>query len=52
MGEWDHMSEYVSKLDDGDESRLRMLGNTTASGDGSSNGAFFKAVLLVRREKV
>ncbi|URD99450.1 Rapamycin binding domain [Musa troglodytarum] len=51
MGEWDHMSEYVSKLDDGDESRLRMLGNTTASGDGSSNGAFFKAVLLVRREK-
>ncbi|KAJ8485116.1 hypothetical protein OPV22_017601 [Ensete ventricosum] len=51
MGEWDHMSEYVSKLDDGDESRLRMLGTTTASGDGSSNGAFFKAVLLVRREK-
>ncbi|CAL9049779.1 unnamed protein product [Musa banksii] len=51
MGEWDHMSEYVSKLDDGDESRLRMLGNTTASGDASSNGAFFKAVLLVRREK-
>ncbi|WOK94449.1 serine/threonine-protein kinase TOR [Canna indica] len=51
MGEWDHMAEYVSKLDDGDESKLRMLGNTAANGDGSSNGAFFRAVLLVRREK-
>ncbi|XP_074572810.1 serine/threonine-protein kinase TOR [Curcuma longa] len=51
MGEWDHMAEYVSKLDDGDDSKLRLLGNTTASGDGSSNGAFFRAVLMVRREK-
>ncbi|XP_042392379.1 serine/threonine-protein kinase TOR-like [Zingiber officinale] len=51
MGEWDHMAEYVSKLDDGDDSKLRMLGSTTASGDGSSNGAFFRAVLMVRREK-
>jgi hypothetical protein len=53
MGEWDQMSEYVSRLDDGgDESRFRVLGNTAASGDGTSNGAFFRAVLLVRREKV
>lgn len=52
MGEWDQMSEYVSKLDDGDESKLRIIGNTTPSGDGSSNGAFFRAVLLVRRQKV
>ncbi|XP_073103831.1 serine/threonine-protein kinase TOR isoform X2 [Elaeis guineensis] len=51
MGEWDQMAEYVSRLDDGDESKLRILGNTTASGDGSSNGAFFRAVLAVRREK-
>ncbi|ONK75401.1 uncharacterized protein A4U43_C03F16470 [Asparagus officinalis] len=51
MGEWDQMSEYVSRLDDGDESKLRIIGNTTTSGDGSSNGAFFRAVLLVRRQK-
>ena len=52
MGEWDHMAEYVSRLDDGDENKLHMLGNTTASGDGSSTGAFFRAVLSVRSKKV
>jgi len=46
------MAEYVSRLDDGDENKLRMLGNTTASGDGSSTGAFFRAVLSVRSKKV
>lgn len=51
MGEWDQMAEYVSRLDDGDETKLRVLGNTAATGDGSSNGAFFRAVLLVRRAK-
>ncbi|KAJ8764782.1 hypothetical protein K2173_009184 [Erythroxylum novogranatense] len=51
MGEWDQMAEYVSRLDDGDESKLRGLGNTAASGDGSSNGTFFRAVLFVRRGK-
>ncbi|XP_057821315.1 serine/threonine-protein kinase TOR isoform X2 [Cryptomeria japonica] len=51
MGEWDQMAEYVSRLDDGDETKLRMLGNTGGSGDGSSNGAFFRAVLFVRRGK-
>ncbi|KAI9166124.1 hypothetical protein LWI28_026644 [Acer negundo] len=51
MGEWDQMSEYVSRLDDGDETKLRGLGNTAASGDVSSNGTFFRAVLLVRRGK-
>ncbi|KAK0607667.1 hypothetical protein LWI29_018339 [Acer saccharum] len=51
MGEWDQMSEYVSRLDDGDETKLRGLGNTAASGDGSSNGTFFRAVLLVHRRK-
>ncbi|KAI3889270.1 hypothetical protein MKX03_003947, partial [Papaver bracteatum] len=51
MGEWDQMSDYVSRLDDGDETKLRILGNTAATGDGSSNGTFFRAVLLVRRGK-
>ncbi|XP_074275847.1 serine/threonine-protein kinase TOR [Silene latifolia] len=51
MGEWDQMSEYVKCLDDGDETKFRVLGNTSATGDGSSNGTFFRAVLLVRRGK-
>ncbi|PKA52215.1 Serine/threonine-protein kinase TOR [Apostasia shenzhenica] len=53
MGEWDQMAEYVSRLDDGDESKSRLIANATsaAGGDGSSNGAFFRAVLLVRRRK-
>lgn len=51
MGEWDQMAEYVSRLDDGDETKLRGLGNTAATGDGSSNGTFYRAVLLVRRGK-
>ncbi|GLT98087.1 hypothetical protein SLE2022_156090 [Rubroshorea leprosula] len=51
MGEWDQMAEYVSRLDDGDETKQRVLGNTAASGDGSSNGTFFRAVLFVRRGK-
>ena len=46
------MHEYVSRLDDGDETKLRVLGNTAATGDGGSNGTFFRAVLLVRRGKV
>lgn len=52
MGEWDQMAEYVSRLDDGDENKLRILGNASSGGDGSSNGSFFRAVLLVRRGKV
>ncbi|OIW11181.1 hypothetical protein TanjilG_22988 [Lupinus angustifolius] len=48
MGEWEQMAEYVSRLDDGDETKLRGLGNTASGGDGSSNGTFFRAVLLVR----
>ncbi|TQD75798.1 hypothetical protein C1H46_038695 [Malus baccata] len=30
---------------------VRKVPNTAASGDGSSNGTFFRAVLLVRRGK-
>ncbi|GAB2218009.1 hypothetical protein Droror1_Dr00001224 [Drosera rotundifolia] len=48
LGEWDRMAEYVSCLDDGDETKLHVLGNTSASGNGSSNGAFFRAVLSIR----
>ncbi|XP_056160919.1 serine/threonine-protein kinase TOR isoform X2 [Syzygium oleosum] len=51
MGEWDQMAEYVNRLDDGDETKFRGLGNSAAGGDGSSNGTFFRAVLLVRRGK-
>ncbi|KAL3621059.1 hypothetical protein CASFOL_035971 [Castilleja foliolosa] len=51
MGEWDQMAEYVSRLDDGDETKLQVVGNTAATGDGSSNGTFFRAVLLVHRGK-
>ncbi|PKA52204.1 Serine/threonine-protein kinase TOR [Apostasia shenzhenica] len=52
MGEWDQMTEYVSRLDDGDESKSNVIGNAVAAtGDGSCNGAFFRAVLLVRRRK-
>ncbi|KAH7835891.1 hypothetical protein Vadar_030886 [Vaccinium darrowii] len=51
MGEWDQMAEYVSRLDGGNETKLKVLGNTAATGDGSSNGTFFRAVLLVRKGK-
>lgn len=52
MGEWDQMAEYVKSLDDGDETKSRVLGNTSATGDASSNGTFYRAVLLVRQGKV
>ncbi|CAN8288398.1 unnamed protein product [Cochlearia groenlandica] len=52
MGDWDQMAEYVPRLDDGDETKLRILGSHALSGDGSSNGTFLRAILLVRREKV
>ncbi|CAA0814247.1 Serine/threonine-protein kinase TOR, partial [Striga hermonthica] len=51
MGEWDQMAEYVCRLDDGDENKLGVLGNTAVTVDGSSIGTFFRAVLLVRRGK-
>lgn len=51
MGEWDMMGEYVHRLDDGDELKLRNLGNSSSSADGSSDGPFFRAVLCIRRGK-
>ncbi|EPS72515.1 hypothetical protein M569_02243, partial [Genlisea aurea] len=52
MGDWEQMSDYVSRLDDGDESKLRASGSNAATGDGSSSGTFFRAVLMVRCGKV
>ncbi|WMV12753.1 hypothetical protein MTR67_006138 [Solanum verrucosum] len=52
MGEWDQMAEYDSRLDDGDDPKLRVLGNTASSSDGSSNGTLLRAALLVRRGKI
>lgn len=53
MGEWDQMAEYVSRLDDGDDTKLRGTGNNnTSNSDGSSNGTFYRAVLFIRRGKV
>ncbi|GMH02712.1 hypothetical protein Nepgr_004551 [Nepenthes gracilis] len=47
MGEWDQMAEYISYLDDGDETQIHALENISASTDGSNNGTFFRAVMLV-----
>ncbi|XP_057251000.1 serine/threonine-protein kinase TOR isoform X2 [Beta vulgaris subsp. vulgaris] len=51
MGEWDQMAEYVKSLDDGDATKFRVLGNSSATGDGNSSGTFFQAVVFVRRGK-
>ena len=52
MGDWEMMGEYVSRLDDGDEWKLRNLGSSTNNAEGSSDGPFFKAVLCIRHSKV
>ncbi|KAH7427558.1 hypothetical protein KP509_10G049100 [Ceratopteris richardii] len=49
MGDWEMMAEYVSRLDDGDEWKLRNLNSSNP--EGSSDGPFFKAVLSIRRGK-
>ncbi|BBN14806.1 serine/threonine-protein kinase mTOR [Marchantia polymorpha subsp. ruderalis] len=52
MEEWDEMDQYVSCLDDGSDPNVRMSTHSaTGSGSGSSDGAFFRAVLCVRRQK-
>ncbi|KAL2621813.1 hypothetical protein R1flu_002018 [Riccia fluitans] len=52
MEEWDEMDRYVSCLDDGSDPNVRMSTHSaTGSGSGSSDGAFFRAVLCVRRQK-
>ncbi|GMH27532.1 hypothetical protein Nepgr_029375 [Nepenthes gracilis] len=43
------LGEYVSCLDNCDNTKLRVMGNISAGADGSSNCTFFRAVLLVRR---
>eukprot|EP00850_Spirogloea_muscicola_P011604 SM000072S21238 [mRNA] locus=s72:583526:601430:+ [translate_table: standard] len=59
MGEWDEMAEYVAVLDDGSSELTTLAGrmnlHTTSGhagssgGTGASDGAFFRAVLCVRR---
>ncbi|KAK1351534.1 hypothetical protein POM88_054221 [Heracleum sosnowskyi] len=39
------MDEYVSRLDDGDETKLRVLGNTAATGDGAMDPWLIKDTL-------
>ncbi|GMH08717.1 hypothetical protein Nepgr_010557 [Nepenthes gracilis] len=43
------LGEYVSCFDNGDDTKLRVMGNISVGADGSSNCMFFKDVLLVRR---
>lgn len=50
MGNWDEMEKYVECLDGGVDTQVHMPTlNTSGSGNGASDGAFFRAVLCVRR---
>lgn len=50
MGNWDEMEKYVQCLDGGVDPQVHMPTlNTSGSGNGASDGAFFRAVLCVRR---
>lgn len=50
MGNWDEMEKYVQCLDGGIDTQVHIPTlNTSGSGNGASDGAFFRAVLCVRR---
>ncbi|KAG0576661.1 hypothetical protein KC19_5G097200 [Ceratodon purpureus] len=50
MGNWDEMEKYVLCLDGGVDTQVHIPAlNTSGSGNGASDGAFFRAVLCVRR---
>jgi FKBP12-rapamycin complex-associated protein len=50
MGNWDEMEKYIQCLDEGVDTQVHMPTlNTSGSGNGASDGAFFRAVLCVRR---
>lgn len=50
MGNWDEMEKYVQCLDGGIDTQVHLPTlNTSGSGNGASDGAFFRAVLCVRR---
>ncbi|CAM6130085.1 unnamed protein product [Calypogeia fissa] len=52
MEQWDEMSQYVKCLDDGSDPNVRMsTPAATGSGSGSSDGAFFNAVLCVKHKE-
>jgi FKBP12-rapamycin complex-associated protein len=50
MGNWNEMDKYVQLLDGGNDAHVHLPTlNTSGSGNGASDGAFFRAVLCVRR---
>lgn len=51
MGNWEEMDKYVMCLDGGSDTQVPSL-NTSGSGNGASDGAFFRAVLCVWRSAV
>lgn len=53
LGNWEEMAKYVQCLDGGEDTHVHMpILNTSGSGNGASDGAFFRAVLCVWRGKV
>lgn len=53
MEQWEEMAQYVKCLDDGSDPNVRMSAHAaTGSGSGSSDGAFFNAVLCVKHQDV
>lgn len=53
MGNWEEMDKYVMCLDGGSDTHVNMPSlNTSGSGNGASDGAFFRAVLCVWRSAV
>ena len=50
MGNWSEMDKYVQLLDAGKDTHVHLPTlNTSGSGNGASDGAFFRAVLCVNR---
>lgn len=53
MGNWEEMDKYVMCLDGGSDTQVTITSlNTSGSGNGASDGAFFRAVLCVWRSAV
>jgi hypothetical protein len=53
MGNWEEMTMYVECLDTHEDSLVQMpVLDTSGSGNGASDGAFFRAVLCVWKGKV
>jgi hypothetical protein len=53
MGNWEEMTMYVECLDTHEDALVQMpVLDTSGSGNGASDGAFFRAVLCVWKGKV